>query len=58
MGIGRCDACGGQIVERRDGWVHADQQAAARSSVGPHEPLKIDPATTDYLRNVLGGGGR
>lgn len=51
-----CDLCGTRVVQRRGVWVHDDPQAAAQSSVGPHDPLKIDPGTVDYIRDVLGGG--
>ncbi len=54
----RCDACGGMAVEVNGIWVHVDPQQAAQSPSGPHDPFKFDDQTADYLRAVLGGGGR
>jgi len=54
----RCDACGVTAVKRGDRWVHVDEQQAAQSPSGPHDPFKFDPTTSDWLRSVLEGGGR
>lgn len=55
---GRCDACGGDVVERNGLWVHVDPQQAALTPSGPHDPFRFDDQTADYLRAVLGGEGR